>query len=1017
MFFQRWFGHNSQSQSVAPSPKNHGLSDGDYESLFIQLLEDVHQGWSRGKIKGFLVAKGTTEAQFVAWLQGFGKRLLESSESNEELARCMVQLGEVGCGEVGEIAQDFGNKLLARNGGQDSSLINPNQSQNSSQPAATEALNLEAKVYFGQAIQQEMEGNFLGALASYDQALHFKPDDHKAWGNRGLVLKNLGRYEEAIASFEKTLQFQPNDHIAWLCRGAVLCDCLGRYGKAIASFDQALHSKPDYHEAWCNRGFALVNLGRYEEAIASFDQTVHIKPDYYYAWLSRGIGLVNLGRYEEAIASFDQALHIKPDFDLAWSNRGNALYHLGRYEQAIASYDQALHIKPDDHLVWKNRGIAAGKSVSCDPFLASQSSIARQHPALNQRGYDGSLSSYEQGLIYCPQDTHPEGWGLLHQAIGNTHYVRGRKDSRPRSYYYKAVKGYKEALKTLTAQAFPEAHLEVLQDLLRVYSHLGDTQKVEVLLGEGTELLGRLVQEAATDREKIRLSRKFAAFDQWRVDAIAQSGNWCAALELAEQRKNLYLGWLHYGCSEFVADSLNYTQMQELLQPSPTGKNASICHSEHSASEGKNLRDASLHSVSLSMTEQHDVSDTAIIYWHISPAAITTFILRYNQPPVVVSGKNDLTPPTPLPYQGMGEKNCSPLLVGEGQGERFFYPPSLRQLIDFENWIETWKKDYQNNPQTRWREEMSQRLNQLAKILNIEGILQHLKQVNQLILIPHRDLHLLPLDALFNLPTIEGEAQKVRENFTITYLPSIKVGLDRKKAKQNPHPRQPKISLFSVENPTDDLKFASLESELVSKLYPNPHTLSKSQATLTAVKETLSQGVDVFHFIGHSEHNLDHPEQSALILANKERLTVQDIFKLDLNGCNLVCLVGCETHLTNNFGLIDEFVGLASSFLAVGAMNVIGSLWPINDLASAYLMTQFHKILIDSEYRDVATALKQAQHLLRNVTNKQLQEWAEQLPVDCSQYRSLRIPTATINDNDKPFESPFYWAAFCAIGL
>jgi hypothetical protein len=31
----------------------------------------------------------------------------------------------------------------------------------------------------------------------------------------------------------------------------------------------------------------------------------------------------------------------------------------------------------------------------------------------------------------------------------------------------------------------------------------------------------------------------------------------------------------------------------------------------------------------------------------------------------------DLTPPTPLPYEGMGEKDIgSPLLVGEGLGER-----------------------------------------------------------------------------------------------------------------------------------------------------------------------------------------------------------------------------------------------------------------------------------------------------------------------------------------------------------
>jgi CHAT domain-containing protein len=304
---------------------------------------------------------------------------------------------------------------------------------------------------------------------------------------------------------------------------------------------------------------------------------------------------------------------------------------------------------------------------------------------------------------------------------------------------------------------------------------------------------------------------------------------------------------------------------------------------------------------------------------------------------------------------------------------------------------------------------MPERLKMLAEILNIEGILQHLEGINQLILIPHRDLHLLPLDALFP------------HNFTITHLPSIKVGLDQKKAKQNAVPRQPKVSLLSVDNPLGDLRYASLESELVSKLYPNAKPLSKSEATPTAVKEALSKGVDVFHFTGHSKHDLNQPAHSALILANQERLTLRDILELDLSHCDLVCLSGCETNLTGKVGLIDEFVGLASAFAAAGVNNVVGSLWNVNDLSTAYLMSKFHAIRKKPDNPNVASALKQAQYLLRNVTKKELQEWQEQLPLELSQYRSLRIPVRRTeretDADDKPFKSPFYWAAFCAIGL
>lgn len=37
------------------------------------------------------------------------------------------------------------------------------------------------------------------AIASFDQALKFKPDDHYAWYNKGNALYYLGRYSEAIA--------------------------------------------------------------------------------------------------------------------------------------------------------------------------------------------------------------------------------------------------------------------------------------------------------------------------------------------------------------------------------------------------------------------------------------------------------------------------------------------------------------------------------------------------------------------------------------------------------------------------------------------------------------------------------------------------------------------------------------------------------------------------------------------------------------------------------------------------
>ncbi|MEQ8957215.1 MAG: hypothetical protein RLP02_04705, partial [Coleofasciculus sp. C2-GNP5-27] len=159
---------------------------------------------------------------------------------------------------------------------------------------------------------------------------------------------------------------------------------------------------------------------------------------------------------------------------------------------------------------------------------------------------------------------------------------------------------------------------------------------------------------------------------------------------------------------------------------------------------------------------------TAIIYWNISPAAITTFILGHEQPLQVLKPRNSAT------------DNNHPQSP----------PPSFQQLLKFEDWMTTWKQDYQayrqfdqrrnqansrdrGNPQPcipsdeekRWTKTMPKSLKRLKELLDIPGIMQYLKQhcpsITHLILVPHRDLHLLPIHALF------------LNTFTITYLPSI----------------------------------------------------------------------------------------------------------------------------------------------------------------------------------------------------------------------------------------------------
>jgi tetratricopeptide (TPR) repeat protein len=266
-----------------PSPDSR--SDLEYENLLWALLEEVEQGESWGQLQGFLIANRLDARRLAQWLQSYGDRLLEQPESNQELARRLVKLGQVANGDLGTVARTLGERLLVSSYGDSSTMFSPS------------------------ILESEWEE------VTYTEVQKL---------NQLLATLNTSENNQKLASFKPMSQLQPDLHEVWYNQGNALLD-LGRLEEAISSFDQALKIKPDYHNAWYNRGNVLLDLEQFEEAISSYDQALKIKPDYYAAWYNRGRALSNLGRLEEAISSYNQALKIKPDLHEAWNSRGNEL--------------------------------------------------------------------------------------------------------------------------------------------------------------------------------------------------------------------------------------------------------------------------------------------------------------------------------------------------------------------------------------------------------------------------------------------------------------------------------------------------------------------------------------------------------------------------------------------------------------------------------------------------------------------------------------------------------------------
>jgi CHAT domain-containing protein len=207
-------------------------------------------------------------------------------------------------------------------------------------------------------------------------------------------------------------------------------------------------------------------------------------------------------------------------------------------------------------------------------------------------------------------------------------------------------------------------------------------------------------------------------------------------------------------------------------------------------------------------------------------------------------------------------------------------------------------------------------------------------------------LMLLPSGALGFLPI--GLAQdpvsgrRLIEDYDIVYGPSLAALV--RSHEQAAKPLAP--SLAAVINPTGDLAFAPLEGMLISAEF-GPHSramLDRETATPEAALAAL-KGKNYWHFATHGRFDFDAARHSSLAMKGGAQLTVARLLDTDdLGRPRLVVLSACESGLHDIDRTPEEFVGLPGAFMMIGAAAVLGTLWPVNDLASTLLTARFYEL-------------------------------------------------------------------------
>jgi CHAT domain-containing protein len=224
-----------------------------------------------------------------------------------------------------------------------------------------------------------------------------------------------------------------------------------------------------------------------------------------------------------------------------------------------------------------------------------------------------------------------------------------------------------------------------------------------------------------------------------------------------------------------------------------------------------------------------------------------------------------------------------------------------------------------------------------------------------------------------------------------------------------------------VANPTGDLEYTELESVWVQEaIAPDPViALHGSAAARAAVVDRLASCRNA-HFATHAHFDWRDPFSSSIALAHGESLTLSDLMPmLRTKSPELVVLSACETGVTRVTSTPDELLGFPTVFVELGTSAVLATLWPVDDAAAGLLASCFYAECAHGGVSR-AEALRRSQQWLRRLTVRDLLAALRTLRSAPSPAgplaASLATPLRALDQDDRPFAHPWFWAAFSLTG-
>jgi tetratricopeptide (TPR) repeat protein len=152
------------------------------------------------------------------------------------------------------------------------------KTKNKPQPSSTMVISqtaIMAENVFNQGLNKAKNGDYIGAIENFSQALRLNAQYDQAYYNRGLGRFKLGANQEAIIDLTQALRLNPDHAEAYVCRGNAYRKQGDNQG-AVMDYTQVLRIFPNDAKAYYNRGVAYSESADKQKAIEDYQKAVKL---------------------------------------------------------------------------------------------------------------------------------------------------------------------------------------------------------------------------------------------------------------------------------------------------------------------------------------------------------------------------------------------------------------------------------------------------------------------------------------------------------------------------------------------------------------------------------------------------------------------------------------------------------------------------------------------------------------------------------------------------------------------